>query len=85
MCLPLTTTLVTIPGVSGLHKSQIERGILGLDLISAQAWRGTQTNSQNSSGAVSMGGLRPPKPPTPGRPLPRPPGGQNIKKTRKLP
>ena len=34
----------------------IERGILGLDLISAQAWRGTQTNSQSSSGGVFVPG-----------------------------
>ena len=33
----------------------VERGTLGLDPISAQAWRGTQTNSQSSSGGVSRG------------------------------
>ena len=47
----------------GRHRlpCKIERGILGLDLISAQAWRGTQTNSQSSSGGVSRGGLGGPK------------------------
>ena len=40
-------------GVNAMQHNVIERGILGLDLISAQAWRGTQTNSQNSSGGVS--------------------------------
>ena len=48
---------------SSFKRSDIERGILGLDLISAQAWRGTQTNSQSSSGGVSMGGASPPQTP----------------------
>ena len=38
-----------------IKKLLIERGILGLDLISAQAWRDTQTNSKIIPAAASPG------------------------------
>ena len=42
--------------ISWDFRGEVERGILGLDLISAQAWRGTQTHFQNSSaGGVPKG------------------------------
>ena len=44
-------TKVTMSHVLKVNRSR--EGFYDLELISAQAWRGTQTNSQNCSGGVS--------------------------------